>query len=58
MSRTIVLDNVGEQKVTIQKTRFNRVLWQESSVTGSSSFEITRSEALELAMALIEAAKP
>lgn len=57
MSRTINLDNSAEQTVTIEDLG-RRVRLSESSETSSTTIEMTRAEALELAMALIEAAKP
>lgn len=58
MSRTINLDNSAEQTVTIEDSPFGRVRLSESSGTSSTTIEMTRAEALDLAMALIEAAKP
>ena len=59
MRRTINLDNSAEQTVTIEDLPpFGRVRLNESSGTSSTTIEMTRSEALDLAMALIEAAKP
>lgn len=58
MSRTINLDNSSEQTMTIDSSRFGRVVLKVSSETGKTTIEMTRAEALELAMALIEAAKP
>ena len=57
MRRTINLDNSAEQTMTIDSSRFGRVVLKVSSET-SSTIEMTRAEALDLAMALIEAAKP
>ena len=58
MSRTISLDNSVEQSITVEPSMFGRVVMKESSETGSTTIDMTRSEALDLAMALIEAAKP
>jgi len=61
MSSTINLDNSAEQTMTIDSSRFGRVVLKVSSETSSTTIEtieMTRSEALDLAMALIEAAKP
>jgi len=58
MSRTIHLDNSAEQTMTIDSSRFGRVVLKVSSETSSTIIDMTRSEALDLAMALIEAAKP
>jgi hypothetical protein len=58
MSRTIALSNNCEQYVTVEPSACNRVVLKESSETGSTTIDMTRSEALDLAMALIEAAKP
>lgn len=57
MSRTIILDNDSEQYVTVEPSMFGRVVLKESSETGSTTIEMTRTEALDMAMALIEAAK-
>ena len=57
MSRTINLDNSAEQTMTIDSSRFGRVVLKVSSETSSTTIDMTRSEALDLAMALIEAAK-
>ena len=58
MRRTINLDNSAEQTMTIDSSRFGRVVLKVSSGTSSTTIEMTRAEALDLAMALIEAAKP
>lgn len=53
MSRAIHLDNSAEQTVTIENLSFGRVRLSESSETGSTAIEMTRAEALDLAMALV-----
>ena len=56
MSRTIKLDNTPEQALTVEPSMFGRVVLTESSDTGSTTIEMTGAEALQLAIALIEAA--